>query len=373
MRYSENRPLSARPGKRTIVIVDTPMVHQMTENFLSKLFSQAYSTCSIDVHGASGLDHFVHRFTHRVTRGLLMAVGRPDGRLCCLGKCSDIHNSYFIYLIIICLLLAKSEAAVILACKQAAFVQNPDYIGDGAGPEILTVGHNPFAPNMGCCHHITLNSKTRRKFVDEYLYERLYLASVPFTQAILHNLIKTQNSENEELKSTLPYGVQHINPNVLKRAPNALFMDFVEYAKEAGVLLRTRSTVMAQGEKGDPKSVSVQSSDPGERLAFSSKLDQMTKNIQDYQKVVQQFYECRIAQLERYLSFCVIFHSMASATCKPLFKHPWNIARSQSNLRVATTSSPISSTPLEKGHMSQEVKGIAKRMYTNLRGYCSNF
>jgi hypothetical protein len=101
VRYSENRPLSARPGKRTIVIVDTPMVHQMTENFLSKLFSQAYSTCSIDVHGASGLDHFVHRFTHRVTRGLLMAVGRPDGRLCCLGKCSDIDHLYYIYILLL--------------------------------------------------------------------------------------------------------------------------------------------------------------------------------------------------------------------------------------------------------------------------------
>ena len=49
------------------------------------------------MHGASGLDHFVHRFTHRVVRGLLIAVGRPDGRLCCL---------------------AKSEAAVLLSAKQ---------------------------------------------------------------------------------------------------------------------------------------------------------------------------------------------------------------------------------------------------------------
>jgi hypothetical protein len=28
----------------------------------------------------SGADHFVHRFTHRVVRGVLLAVGRPDGR-----------------------------------------------------------------------------------------------------------------------------------------------------------------------------------------------------------------------------------------------------------------------------------------------------
>ena len=53
------------------------------------------------MHGACGLDHFVHRFTHRVVRGLLIAVGRPDGRLCCLSK---------------------SEAAVLLSAKQVMII-----------------------------------------------------------------------------------------------------------------------------------------------------------------------------------------------------------------------------------------------------------
>jgi hypothetical protein len=84
-RWVCGRPMDARMGGRTIVVVDTPCVHQLTENFASKLFSQAYSFCMPNVHGASGLDHFVHRFTHRVVRGVLLAVGRPDGRLCVLG------------------------------------------------------------------------------------------------------------------------------------------------------------------------------------------------------------------------------------------------------------------------------------------------
>lgn len=173
-------------GKRSLVIVDTPCVHQLLEAFVSKLYAQSYSFCSLEVshtslhtleyiwtlphlcrhlhrapinsygahhttlatrlisivlyflvhyssdphiywecvvivistfininictpslsslslvtsqvHGASGMDHFVHRFTHRVARGLLIAVGRPDGRLCCL---------------------AKSEAAILLSAKQ---------------------------------------------------------------------------------------------------------------------------------------------------------------------------------------------------------------------------------------------------------------
>ena len=70
---------------------------------------------SIDVHGASGLDHFVHRFTHRVVRGVLLAVGRPDGRLTSL---------------------AKTECAVILSVKQAAFIQNPAYLAAGSGKNI---------------------------------------------------------------------------------------------------------------------------------------------------------------------------------------------------------------------------------------------
>jgi hypothetical protein len=67
-RFFGGRPIWARIGKRTLVIVETPCNHQLLENFVSKLFSQAYSFVSIDVHGASGLDHFVHRFTHRVVR-----------------------------------------------------------------------------------------------------------------------------------------------------------------------------------------------------------------------------------------------------------------------------------------------------------------
>ena len=85
-RWVDGRPMSARMGKRTIVIVDTPCVHQLAESFVSKLYSQGYSFRGVDVHGASGLDHFVHRFTHRVTRGVLLAIGRPDGRLFCLGE-----------------------------------------------------------------------------------------------------------------------------------------------------------------------------------------------------------------------------------------------------------------------------------------------
>jgi hypothetical protein len=472
-------------GKRTIVIVDTPCVHQLLENYVSKLYAQAYSFCTVEVHGASGMDHFVHRFTHRVVRGVLIAVGRPDGRLCCL---------------------AKSEAAVLLSAKQAAFIRNPDYPGETSGPEIVTMGHNPYQPNVGLGHHIVLtdadpNKRSRRKFVDEYLYERLFLASKPFTAAILKALslsrkealehlditpttslkiappvpspafvapflkIKSGDSKlekstsgdknSEKLRGTvvlnrmvkssskrdvasmpynlgfsqhdfdigminslhshgsmhgvyklknakevkrgsvfltdgldkkpeateksrgiiiqkelhgepLPYGLHHIDPSKAAAA-DGMFAEFIVNSK--GLLTKK---AFAARETTDSKKEN--SNDPAVRLAFSSRLDRETCAIQDSQVIVQQFYECRIASLERYIGFCVMFHAMAESSRFPWFHLPWDIARSQSNLRVATTASPISAGGDDHGATaSPEIKKYARQLGSFLRGFQIHF
>ena len=317
-------------------------------------------------------------FTHRVVRGVLLAVGRPDGRLSCLSK---------------------SEAAVILATKQAAYIQNPMYSGAGSGPDIVTVGHNPFDPNFGGVQaSITLPSSTRGKFVDELLYERLFLATKPFAGAILRNLLKNKKTEQRvrvaramsdtsslnsrkflrdavsklspvqgqvqlvrvpsaeisklngaaqsknadvcvdppfsdppfsdppfsdriELEFTNPippedcffsqsesqlqlgqpqalYGSQHIDPGVKK---HPLFYDFMINCKD----LLTPKCLSGGAEK------QIQSSsDPSVRAAFASRLDTSTQVVQDMQVIVQHFYEGRIASLERYIAFCVMFHAM---------------------------------------------------------------
>ena len=56
---------------------------------------------------------------------------------------------------------------------------------------------------------------------------------------------------------------------------------------------------------------------------------------------MQQFYECRVASLERYVGFCVMFHAMAESSRSPWLHLPWDIARSQSNLRVSTTGEEL--------------------------------
>jgi len=492
-RLFQGRPIAARHGKRTIVIVDTPCVHQLVEIFVSKLFSQSYSIISVDVHGASGLDHFVHRFTHRVVRGVLLAVGRPDGRLCCLSK---------------------SEASVLLSTKQAAFICNPDYVYPGTGPEIVTVGHNPYQPNVGLTsNHICLhgglhmasapsaNTKTmvtsqhqttrqiaqaarrnssvdqwgmlsshgsvhgvagniitsgvpagagvagiaasthardisframnRKKFVDEYLYDRLFVAKKPFTTSILrtlrrsfetgssmihsqapaaagagrhhtelhssthgglnhsthsltnsYHLKRSTHSSGRNHKATvgsehnlpdepLPYGVQHIDPQILQAAralEDTVFADFVLANKD---LLKPHIL----NNKGMLEGLKEKSFDPAVRLAFSSKLDAQARQVQDLQVIIQQLYECRVASLERYLAFCVMFHTMAKACATPWLLYPWDMARSQSNLRVATTASPISAagSSSSEHEISPEARKLAHQFITSIRKFEVHF
>eukprot|EP00873_Tetraselmis_striata_P038273 jgi/Tetstr1/458537/TSEL_044940.t1 len=120
IRLAQRRPLMHRMAHRSVLIGDVPWVAQAAEAFLSKLFASAYSNASVSVYSANAGDHLVHRHTHRVVRGSLLAVGRPDGRLSAL---------------------ASSENAVMLAVSQAASIQSLGH----ACCEAITVGHNPIA------------------------------------------------------------------------------------------------------------------------------------------------------------------------------------------------------------------------------------
>lgn len=128
--------------------------------------------------------------------------------------------------------LAKSESAVILSAKQAAFIRNPEYVGRGSGPDFVTIGHNPYEPNLGDqCQHITLTNKNRRLFFDEYIFERLHAANVPFTSSILRSLaISRRASVNSEALGNItpPYGCHHIDPSLARReADNPILFSFI--------------------------------------------------------------------------------------------------------------------------------------------------
>ena len=109
----------------------------------AKLFALSYSIATVSVASGNPTDHLVHRHTHRVVRGGLLAVGRPDGRL----------NA-----------LTSAENAASLSLSQASSIQNMMVTC-----ESITVGHNP--------HKLSLSAGgvflpgLRRLFLCEKQYE----------------------------------------------------------------------------------------------------------------------------------------------------------------------------------------------------------
>ena len=94
LRLLQRRPWLHRVAGRSVLIGDIPWVAQAAEAFASKMFALSYSIATASFYSANPNDHLVHRHTHRVTRGSLLAIGRPDGRLnslttaeaaCCLS------------------------------------------------------------------------------------------------------------------------------------------------------------------------------------------------------------------------------------------------------------------------------------------------
>eukprot|EP00798_Chlamydomonas_sp_ICE-L_P027316 gene27315-4622_t len=140
LRLLQGRHLMHRWGKRTVVICDVPFVHQITETYVSKLWALSYGMASLDVQGGSPQDHFVHRFTHRVVRGLLIAVGRPDGRM---------YSQ------------TKTEAATILSILQAKVIRHM-----GGAAEVVSVGSNPFHPKTAVDINVVLPDFRPRSLIE---------------------------------------------------------------------------------------------------------------------------------------------------------------------------------------------------------------
>lgn len=103
IRLLQGRPWLHRVAGRAVLIGDVPWVAQSIEAYASKLFALAYKNAQISVASGNPADHLVHRHTHRVVRGCLLAVGRPDGRL----------NA-----------LTSAENTVCLSLNQASSIQN---------------------------------------------------------------------------------------------------------------------------------------------------------------------------------------------------------------------------------------------------------
>ncbi len=120
LRWLQGRPLWDRVFVgRTLVLGDETYVKNLQSQYVSKLFSLAYEFAGFaGIHAADTRSgEMLHTYGHRITRGLLLYLGLPDGRW--PGR-------------------ERAEAAVCMTSSQARGVQSM-----GTGALVFGIGHNP--------------------------------------------------------------------------------------------------------------------------------------------------------------------------------------------------------------------------------------
>lgn len=311
IRLVQGRHLFHRMGVRSIVIGDIPWVAQCVEAFGSKLFGCAYSNASFNFYSANPSDHLVHRFTHRVVRGGLLLVGRPDGRLSAL---------------------TSAEASVCLAVNQASSIQSL-----GVRCESVTVGHNPYKLPLS---------------------ERALVLPTCRPDYLCEHVLKEKNKLSDQGKS-----------------PNALLGDFINIKEKAktgagplggdeedrrSVEIRellprlsqspysfhNLSTLTSTSQIYAHKTRATQSQYFGELLLERDEEGDVS-SLMMQQSLSQRLYESRYASLQRCVACFVLLHETGKRVSQfwstvSFGLLGYEMHRTHSIMRIATTASPIS-------------------------------
>ena len=180
---------------------------------------------------------------------------------------------------------------------------------------------------MGLASHIVLPRK-KGKFIDEILYDSLSAKTANRVCDSEHILALVRSSGTDTPFSKAIYGKHFFNENQNQSNGKAHKQD-LDYVES---LYKTVKDFLdfSRHSRHDRN-------DPALRMTFSARLDNAGRSVEAHNAHLHLFYEHRVASLERYIAFCVMFHAMAKDCKVPWLCTGWNTARSQSNLRVATT------------------------------------
>ena len=227
-----------------------------------------------------------------MVRGSLLAVGRPDGRL----------NA-----------LTAAENAACLATNQASSIQNWMVTC-----ESITIGHNPF--KLPLTHSAIHLPTTRKDFFSEH--------------ALKLHVAKTGKSADGMSASALMGTLSTLDMDVFEKVKQRPAAERPEFIKKM-------EPMWGEGAFSDEHFV-------GEWMASDDKFKGMNAaELMEKQGQLQELYEGRIASMQRLVGFLVLFHEMARrvqdfwpAVSFGIFGY--DMSRSHSIMRIATTASPIS-------------------------------
>lgn len=288
VRLVQGRPWLHRVAGRVVLIADLPYVSQCAEAFLSKLFALSYSATAITVFSANPQDHLTHRHTHRIVRGLLLATGRPDGRLSAL---------------------AAVESSSLLSIKQAFSIKSL-----GVTCETLTLGHNPY--KLPRARNITLPTKW-----PEFLSERLLGHHRPIPSLVEGRDMDSSyhmqragsapaaDEPTEDLK--VPDVIGKLEGRPSPGAMDGYYSWLGSLPRVPGAVLRLIHGREPDGEVAGASlsGVALEPSSPGvhQQMALTP------AELLAQQRTLEVLYETRVASLERLVGFFVVFHTMAKA------------------------------------------------------------
>jgi hypothetical protein len=198
--------------------------------------------------------------------------------------------------------------------------------------------------------------------------------STIIADSILESLRSKESAEDVDELKLLPYGLHHVPKGdcTFDTVLQGLHLQSAIRKQRAQQADSSKVALEGQGHEHLIEHQHNGDDDPEKRLIFSQRLDSLSRRVQSSQQTLQHLYEGRVASLERYVAFCVMFYYMAKACSSPILLKNWDMARSQSNLRVATTASPISASVDEGDMSSRETLRVMTRLVHHLRGFTTH-
>jgi len=378
LRLAQGRNVRHRMTGRTVVVGDIPWVAQSAEAFLSKIFACSYSAAGINVLSGNPSDHLVHRHTHRVVRGALLVVGRPDGRLSAL---------------------ASAEATTCLSLNQASSIQSY-----GGTCESMTIGHSPYKLPLSA-RAVFLDRHRPLFLCEKLIHERegeknldgkspgsllgMYATLADEAQEIsVHKLthknsvaLLTDAAMNAKAKSynlravfdeidvngdgglcldEFKKAYMKVDQSLSEAQITKLFrdadddnsgeLDFDEFVKIMNLPEAEMLGILQASSRNEEGLMMVEPSDEdyfGQSIRRSAPKKVKAYTLVESQAFSMKMYEARIASLQRFVAMTVMFHQMG-ARVQNFWRRVsfgylgYRMDRTHSIMRIATTASPVS-------------------------------
>jgi len=378
IRLVQGRDLLHRMTARTVVIGDIPWVAQSAEAFLSKIFACSYSAAGLSVLSGNPNDHLVHRHTHRVVRGTLLLVGRPDGRLSALtsaeatcslslsqassiqsigGTCESVtigHSPYKLPLSKNAIYLKRHRPLYL--CEKLVHEREGEKNLDGKSPGALLGIYNKYHEEHAELSIHTLSHKNAVSLLTEARINSGKRSDV--ARSIFDEIDVNKDGTLCLTEFTAAY--KKVDKTLTDAQIAKLFrdadtdhsgkLDFDEFLEVLNLPEMDVLNILEADPRNEEGLLMVEASNEeyfGQSIRRSAPKRMRAYTLMESQELSMCLYESRVASLQRFVGMTVMFHQMGDRVQKFWRRVSfgylgYRMDRTHSIMRIATTASPVS-------------------------------